>query len=91
MLARTHTRTHTHTTSKQNNTKKQKKPIPLPIPRPLQKAKESIGAIARLVSSDGRAMTVNVEYNQLDPLLRATINPEGDVNDPKTGEEGMGY
>lgn len=26
-------------------------------------------------------MTINVEYNQLDPLLRATINPEGDVND----------
>lgn len=23
---------------------------------------------------------INVEYNQLDPLLRATINPEGDVN-----------
>lgn len=31
---------------------------------------------------------VNVEYNQLDPLLRATINPEGDVNDPKTGAQG---
>jgi hypothetical protein len=31
-------------------------------------------------------MTVNVEYNQLDPLLRATINPQGDVNDAKTGE-----
>lgn len=30
-------------------------------------------------------MTVNVEYNQLDPLLRATVSPEGDVNDPKTG------
>lgn len=25
-------------------------------------------------------MVINVEYNQLDPLLRATINPEGDVN-----------
>ena len=24
---------------------------------------------------------MNVEYNQLDPLLRATIAPEGDVND----------
>lgn len=22
-----------------------------------------------------------MEYNQLDPLLRSTINPEGDVND----------
>ena len=26
-------------------------------------------------------MTVNVEYNQLDPLLRATSHPDGDVND----------
>ncbi len=51
----------------------------------LPKAKESIGAIARLAHVDGRAMTVNVEYNQLDPLLRATIAPEGDVNDPATG------
>jgi UDP-sugar pyrophosphorylase len=25
-------------------------------------------------------MVINVEYNQLDPLLRATGNPEGDVN-----------
>ncbi len=24
---------------------------------------------------------MNVEYNQLDPLLRATIAPKGDVND----------
>jgi hypothetical protein len=31
-------------------------------------------------------MTCNVEYNQLDPLLRATTNPEGDVNDPETGK-----
>ena len=89
MHACAHAHTHAHTHDQQ--AKQHKKPIPLPIPRPLQKAKESIGAIARLVSSDGRAMTVNVEYNQLDPLLRATINPEGDVNDPKTGEEGMGY
>ncbi|GAB2270425.1 universal stress protein [Dionaea muscipula] len=28
----------------------------------------------------GRIMVINVEYNQLDPLLRATINAEGDVN-----------
>lgn len=28
---------------------------------------------------------VNVEYNLLDPLLRSTINPQGDVND-ETGE-----
>ncbi len=26
-------------------------------------------------------MTINVEYNQLDPLLRATTSPDGDVND----------
>lgn len=50
----------------------------LAVPR---KAKESIGAIAKLVHKDGGSMTVNVEYNQLDPLLRSTINPEGDVND----------
>jgi UDP-sugar pyrophosphorylase len=29
--------------------------------------------------------TVNVEYNQLDPLLRASGFPDGDVNDPDTG------
>ena len=29
--------------------------------------------------------TINVEYNQLDPLLRATGNPNGDVNDEETG------
>ena len=29
--------------------------------------------------------TINVEYNQLDPLLRATTYPEGDVNDETTG------
>jgi hypothetical protein len=29
--------------------------------------------------------TVNVEYNQLDPLLRASGVADGDVNDPKTG------
>lgn len=26
-----------------------------------------------------------MEYNQLDPILRATVSPEGDVNDPATG------
>ena len=29
--------------------------------------------------------TINVEYNQLDPLLRASGFPDGDVNDKKTG------
>ncbi len=50
----------------------------LAVPR---KAKEAIGAIARLTHKDGRSMTVNVEYNQLDPLLRATTYPDGDIND----------
>lgn len=30
-------------------------------------------------------MVLNVEYNQLDPLLRASGYPDGDVNDPTTG------
>lgn len=56
----------------------------LAVPR---KAKEAIGAIARLTKADGSgAMTVNVEYNQLDPLLRSTINTAGDVNDA-SGEQ----
>lgn len=29
--------------------------------------------------------TINVEYNQLDPLLQANGYPDGDVNDEKTG------
>lgn len=49
-------------------------------------AKQAVGAIAKLVHEDGRTMTINVEYNQLDPLLRSTISPEGDVNDPSTGQ-----
>ncbi|MEM6885472.1 MAG: UTP--glucose-1-phosphate uridylyltransferase [Verrucomicrobiota bacterium] len=39
---------------------------------------EACGALAKLVGND-REMTINVEYNQLDPLLRATVSPEGDV------------
>lgn len=51
----------------------------LAVPR---RAKEAIGGIALLTRpGTGESMTVNVEYNQLDPLLRATVNPEGDVND----------
>ncbi|MCL7049254.1 hypothetical protein MKW94_023927, partial [Papaver nudicaule] len=49
----------------------------LAVPR---KAKEAIGGIAKLTHADGRTMVINVEYNQLDPLLRATGHPEGDVN-----------
>ncbi len=48
------------------------------VPR---KAKEAVGAITRLEKTDGTSMVINVEYNQLDPLLRATINKDGDVND----------
>ncbi|KAG5525132.1 hypothetical protein RHGRI_031715 [Rhododendron griersonianum] len=49
----------------------------LAVPR---KAKEAIGGIAKLTHADGRTMVINVEYNQLDPLLRATGYPDGDVN-----------
>lgn len=42
-------------------------------------AGESIGGIMRLQHSDGRVMTANVEYNQIDALLKATIEPRGDV------------
>ncbi|GFY85569.1 UDP-sugar pyrophosphorylase [Actinidia rufa] len=45
-----------------------------------RKAKEAIGGIAKLTHADGRTMVINVEYNQLDPLLRATGFPDGDVN-----------
>jgi len=60
----------------------------LAVPR---KAKEAIGAIARLTKADSSGtITVNVEYNQLDPLLRSTINEEGDVNDA-SGEHRQQY
>ncbi|HEY5621335.1 MAG TPA: UTP--glucose-1-phosphate uridylyltransferase, partial [Pontiella sp.] len=39
---------------------------------------EAVGGLAKLVGKDTE-LTLNVEYNQLDPLLRATISPEGDV------------
>ncbi|CAN0535471.1 unnamed protein product, partial [Ectocarpus sp. 8 AP-2014] len=43
------------------------------------------GAITALTKDDGTSLIINVEYNQLDPILRATVSPEGDVNDPDTG------
>lgn len=52
------------------------------IPR---KAGEASGAITKLTSRSGDAIIINVEYNQLDPLLRATTFPEGDTNDPSSG------
>jgi UDP-sugar pyrophosphorylase len=39
---------------------------------------EAVGGLAKLVKGS-TALTLNVEYNQLDPLLRATVSPEGDV------------
>ena len=42
---------------------------------------EAMGAICRLVKEDdsGEETVINVEYNQLDSLLKAKWNPEGDV------------
>mmetsp|Transcript_19014 Transcript_19014/g.35432 ORF Transcript_19014/g.35432 Transcript_19014/m.35432 type:complete len:718 (+) Transcript_19014:93-2246(+) len=54
-------------------------------------AKQAVGGIVKLkkAASDGgdgaQEMTINIEYNQLDPLLRSTGFPDGDVNDPETG------
>lgn len=48
------------------------------VPR---KPKDAMGAIAKLDRADGSSLTLNVEYNQLDPLLRATSYPDGDVAD----------
>ncbi|KAH8061047.1 UTP-glucose-1-phosphate uridylyltransferase [Aureococcus anophagefferens] len=45
----------------------------------------AVGGIAKLTHTDGREMTLNVEYNQLDPLLRATVNKNGDV----AGDDGV--
>lgn len=51
------------------------------VPR---KAKQAVGGIVRLEGPEG-SMTINVEYNQLDPLLRANGFLDGDINDPVTG------
>jgi UDP-sugar pyrophosphorylase len=50
----------------------------LTVPR---KPGEAVGGICLLKGKDGSALTINVEYNQLDPLLRATVSPAGDVPD----------
>jgi UDP-sugar pyrophosphorylase len=42
---------------------------------------EAVGGICKLSKKDGSSITINVEYNQLDPLLRETISKEGDVPD----------
>lgn len=48
-------------------------------------AGEASGAITKLTDRSGKSLIINVEYNQLDPLLRATTYPNGDSNDPATG------
>jgi UDP-sugar pyrophosphorylase len=37
------------------------------------------------VSVASRTLVVNVEYNQLDALVRASLDARGDYNDPATG------
>ncbi|MBE2204473.1 MAG: UTP--glucose-1-phosphate uridylyltransferase [Chthoniobacterales bacterium] len=44
---------------------------------------EAVGGITTLVKPGAPRLTINVEYNQLDPLLRATVSPEGDVPNEK--------
>lgn len=49
-----------------------------------RKPGEAVGAICKLLEVDGSGATkkeliVNVEYNQLDPLLRTKWNKEGDI------------
>jgi UDP-sugar pyrophosphorylase len=50
-------------------------------------AGEAAGAIARLdhESDPEKSLVINVEYNQLDPLLRSQGDGAGDIPDPKTG------
>ena len=40
---------------------------------------EAVGGLAKLEKAGCPPLTLNVEYNQLDPLLRATVSPEGDI------------
>lgn len=50
-------------------------------------AGEAAGAIARLEhkSDPEKSLVINVEYNQLDPLLKTQGDCKGDVPDPVTG------
>lgn len=53
------------------------------VPR---RAGEAAGAITTLTRDNGESLTINVEYNQLDPMLRSTSDfANGDVDDPNTG------
>mmetsp|Transcript_28719 Transcript_28719/g.40605 ORF Transcript_28719/g.40605 Transcript_28719/m.40605 type:complete len:322 (-) Transcript_28719:134-1099(-) len=55
----------------------------LTVPR---KAKQAVGAITKLSNtSTGEVRVINVEYNQLDPLLRSSGFEDGDVDDSETG------
>uniref|UniRef100_A0A7S2XAT1 UTP-monosaccharide-1-phosphate uridylyltransferase n=1 Tax=Lotharella oceanica TaxID=641309 RepID=A0A7S2XAT1_9EUKA len=43
---------------------------------------EAVGSICHLKHQEtGQELTINVEYNQLEPLLKSTVSPEGDVPD----------
>ncbi len=47
------------------------------VPR---KPGEAVGAICKLTDEkNGNELTINVEYNQLDSLLRAKWNKEGSI------------
>lgn len=46
-----------------------------------RKPGEAVGGICTLRKASGEQLTINVEYNQLDPLLRATVSSAGDVPD----------
>jgi UDP-sugar pyrophosphorylase len=55
----------------------------LTIPR---KPGDAVGAICQLTNSEtNKTITLNVEYNQLDPLLKSKYNQNGDV----ANEEGL--
>lgn len=43
---------------------------------------EAVGGLATLRKPGAPDLTINVEYNYLDPLLRETVNPAGDVAEP---------
>mmetsp|Transcript_8408 Transcript_8408/g.29721 ORF Transcript_8408/g.29721 Transcript_8408/m.29721 type:complete len:462 (+) Transcript_8408:86-1471(+) len=49
-----------------------------------RRAKQAQGAVVSLKHADGRTAVANVEYNQLEPMLRAQ-GLEGDAADEKTG------
>ena len=53
-------------------------------------AGEAIGGICTLTGEGKTTMTVNVEYNQIDAMLKATEEyKDGDVNDPSTVLSGL--